>query len=84
MELLAADPRSVYRKQKCQDQSYRVTLDGLEATCRFDPVANESPGGEGATPREEPSQVATILAVRRAAIEDHEARMNAKDDVDNV
>jgi tRNA-Thr(GGU) m(6)t(6)A37 methyltransferase TsaA len=34
-QLLAADPRSVYRKAKCQGQEYRVLLDGIEAVCRF-------------------------------------------------
>ena len=34
-QLLAADPRSVYRKAKCQGQEYRVVLDGIEAVCRF-------------------------------------------------
>lgn len=33
--LLRADPRSVYRKQKCADEPYKVALDGLDATCRF-------------------------------------------------
>ena len=35
VELLRADPRSVYRKHKCAGQEYRVVLDGLEAVCRF-------------------------------------------------
>ena len=35
MQLLQADPRSVYRKSKCGGQPYHVALDGLDATCRF-------------------------------------------------
>jgi hypothetical protein len=35
VQLLQADPRSVYRKHKCAGQEYRVRLDGLEARCAF-------------------------------------------------
>ena len=34
-QLLQADPRSVYRRQRCENQPYTVVLDGLKATCRF-------------------------------------------------
>ena len=49
-QLLAADPRSVYRKAKCHGQEYRVVLDGVEAVCRFDACD----GGE---------ETATVVAV---------------------
>jgi len=35
-DVLRHDPRSVYRKQHCADEPYRVCIDGLDATCRFD------------------------------------------------
>ena len=42
MELLRADPRSVYRKQKCADQIYRVCVDGIDAECTFDDERGEA------------------------------------------
>ena len=44
-ELLSADPRSVYRRAKCEGEEYRVTIDGLEALCTF----GESEGEEHVT-----------------------------------
>ena len=44
-ELLSADPRSVYRRAKCDGEEYRVTIDGLEALCTF----GESEGEEHVT-----------------------------------
>mmetsp|Transcript_27482 Transcript_27482/g.69956 ORF Transcript_27482/g.69956 Transcript_27482/m.69956 type:complete len:336 (-) Transcript_27482:997-2004(-) len=35
VQVLQADPRSVYRKQKCAGQLYQVCVDGLDATCAF-------------------------------------------------
>lgn len=35
VQVLQADPRSVYRRQKCSGQQYRVCIDGLDAECRF-------------------------------------------------
>ena len=35
VQLLEADPRSVYRKQKCEGEELRVRVDGIEARCRF-------------------------------------------------
>ena len=42
VELLRADPRSVYRKQKCTDQVYRVCVDGIDAECTFDDERGEA------------------------------------------
>jgi tRNA-Thr(GGU) m(6)t(6)A37 methyltransferase TsaA len=38
MQVLQADPRSIYRKHKCAGQEYRVAVDGIEAVCHFDDV----------------------------------------------
>ena len=35
-QVLAADPRSVYRKQKCQGQVYPLAFDRLNAWCLFE------------------------------------------------
>lgn len=35
VQVLQADPRSVYRRHKCSGQQYRVCIDGLVAECRF-------------------------------------------------
>ena len=35
VEVLQADPRSVYRKQKCGGQPYHVEVDGVLLTCTF-------------------------------------------------
>ena len=70
VELLQADPRSVYRKQKCGGQSYLVTIDGLEASCRFDPIEGSGPPPplkadvEDGAPPSAPVEVARVLAVR--------------------
>lgn len=36
VQTLAADPRSVYRKEKCAEEMYYLELDGIDAACRFD------------------------------------------------
>ena len=79
VQLLEADPRSIYRKAKCQDQHYQVTLDGLEATCCFledrrraamQPAAAAAAREQhGTTPSaaeedEAPSEVARVLSVQ--------------------
>ena len=56
VQVLQADPRSVYRKQKCAGQLYRVCVDGLDAACRF--------GEEGSG--EQPTSV-TVESVRLLA-----------------
>ncbi|XP_014669685.1 PREDICTED: nef-associated protein 1-like [Priapulus caudatus] len=35
-EILSADPRSVYRRQKCSDRLYYLTVDAAHVTCWFD------------------------------------------------
>ena len=35
VEMLRQDPRSVYRRTKCTDQSYQVSIDNLNLTCMF-------------------------------------------------
>lgn len=35
-QALAADPRSIYRKHKCADQTYYIDIDGIDAVCSFD------------------------------------------------
>lgn len=36
IEVLKADPRSVYRKQNCEDNLYYFTVDKIHITCWFD------------------------------------------------
>lgn len=36
VDILAADPRSVYRRQKCTDRLYYLTVDKAHVTCWFD------------------------------------------------
>lgn len=36
IKILSADPRSVYRKTKCQDRMYYCTVNNLHLTCWFD------------------------------------------------
>jgi len=43
-EVLAQDPRSTYRKQKCADEEYPIYFDRLKAWCIFD---SEEAGGAG-------------------------------------
>ena len=35
VEMLRQDPRSVYRRTKCTDQSYQVSIDNLNLSCKF-------------------------------------------------
>lgn len=35
-DILKADPRSVYRRNQCQDQLYRFSLDTMNVTCKFE------------------------------------------------
>ena len=35
-DVLAGDPRSIYRKDKCSDRLYFLELDGLHVTAWFD------------------------------------------------
>lgn len=60
VQLLQADPRSVYRKHKCGGQGYKVSIDGLEAACCFearkDLAAHEEPGA--------PTEIARVLSVQ--------------------
>ena len=35
IEMLQQDTRSVYRRTKCPDQSYKVSIDNLNLTCQF-------------------------------------------------
>ena len=35
MEMLRQDPRSVYRRTKCTDQYYQVSIDNVNLTCMF-------------------------------------------------
>ncbi|KAL1520371.1 hypothetical protein AB1Y20_021958 [Prymnesium parvum] len=41
VQLLQADPRSVYRKQKCATEVYRVCVDGIDAECTFDSASGD-------------------------------------------
>ena len=71
-EVLAADPRSVYRKQKCEGQGYCVTLDGLEASCRFERTPTALSAAEGiaaaaAGERDAGGEVAVVVSVRLAS-----------------
>ena len=34
-DVLKADPRSVYRRNHCQDQLYRFSIDSMNVTCKF-------------------------------------------------
>jgi len=43
-QVLAADPRSVYRKQKCQGEVYPVAFDRLNAWCLFEEEKDDSSG----------------------------------------
>ena len=36
-DVLASDPRSVYRKTKCSDRMYFTSLDGVHVTAWYDP-----------------------------------------------
>ena len=36
VEMLQQDPRSVYRRSKCADQPYKVSIDNLNLTCHFE------------------------------------------------
>ena len=65
LQLLRADPRSVYRKQKCAGQSYRVFLDGLEATCSFHNDDDDDGRGGGDGSMEKVVVTAVGLAARR-------------------
>ena len=38
-DILKADPRSVYRRNHCQDQLYRFSIDAMNVTCKFDDSA---------------------------------------------
>lgn len=35
-DILKADPRSVYRRNHCQDQLYRFSIDTMNITCKFE------------------------------------------------
>ena len=35
-DILKADPRSVYRRNHCQNQLYRFSIDTMNVTCKFD------------------------------------------------
>ena len=35
-DILKADPRSVYRRNRCQDQLYHFSIDTMNVTCRFE------------------------------------------------
>ena len=35
VEMLRQDPRSIYRRTKCTDQSYQVSIDNLNLSCTF-------------------------------------------------
>ena len=35
-DILKADPRSVYRRNHCQDQLYRFSIDTMNVTCKFE------------------------------------------------
>ncbi|KAJ7380275.1 hypothetical protein OS493_010991 [Desmophyllum pertusum] len=35
-DILKADPRSVYRRNRCQDQLYRFSIDTMNVTCKFE------------------------------------------------
>lgn len=35
-DILKADPRSVYRRNHCQDQLYRFSIDRMNITCKFE------------------------------------------------
>lgn len=39
VDILKADPRSVYRRNRCQDQLYRFSIDTMNVTCKFDDSA---------------------------------------------
>ena len=38
-DILKADPRSVYRRNRCQDQLYWFSIDTMNVTCKFDDSA---------------------------------------------
>ena len=35
VEMLRQNPRSIYRRTKCPDQSYQVSIDNVNLTCIF-------------------------------------------------
>lgn len=39
-KVLAADPRSVYRRQNCEDRLYYLTVDNIHITCWFENEEN--------------------------------------------
>lgn len=36
VDILKADPRSVYRRNRCQDQLYHLSIDTINVTCKFE------------------------------------------------
>ena len=58
VQQLQADPRSTYRKHKCAGQEYRVSLDGLEASCTFESAVLENHGERA------PAEIARVVGVR--------------------
>ncbi|XP_068740191.1 tRNA (adenine(37)-N6)-methyltransferase-like [Montipora capricornis] len=40
-DILKADPRSVYRRNHCQDQFYRFSIDTINVTCKFEDATVE-------------------------------------------